>query len=125
MTNTALIFLGAGLGGVCRYWISQFIYIFLNSRFPYGTVFVNATGSFAMGLIFVWILKHTPSTSLQLKFFFLIGFLGGYTTFSSFSMETLALFEQGNMAKACFNVAINVFLSLGAVWMGVILGRKF
>jgi CrcB protein len=124
MPHSFLIFFGAGFGGLCRYWISNVIYSFLNNRFPYGTLAVNISGSFFMGVLFVCVLEHIPTHSPQLKSLLLIGFLGGYTTFSSFSIETLTLLESGAVFKAALNICLNVFLCLLAVWIGVLLGKK-
>ncbi|MCL5070176.1 MAG: fluoride efflux transporter CrcB [Actinobacteria bacterium] len=95
MTNTLLIFLGAGFGGIFRYWISNGIYFCFGRQFPYGTLVVNASGSFLMGLFFILILERFDGIGPQLRSLLLIGFLGGYTTFSSFSIETLNLVESG------------------------------
>lgn len=124
MNNTLLIFFGAGLGGVLRYWISQNMYLLLGRQFPYGTLVVNVSGSFVMGLLFVLILDRFDGIGSQLRAFLLIGILGGYTTFSSFSIETLNLFESGAWFSASLNILLSVVLSILAVWLGVIGGRQ-
>ncbi|MCL5260707.1 MAG: fluoride efflux transporter CrcB [Gammaproteobacteria bacterium] len=106
-----------------RYWVSNSAYTFIGQNFPYGTLLVNVTGSFLMGLLFIIILERFGSIAPQLRAFLLIGFLGGYTTFSSFSIETLTLFEQGEVFKALLNVALSVVLCISAAWVGVIVGR--
>ena len=120
MTNTALIFLGAGLGGVSRYWISNAIYWLLGLEFPYGTLIVNASGCFLMGAIYVLILDRFDSLEQPFRALLLIGFLGGYTTFSSFSRETLILFERGAWLSAFINIMLSILLCISLTWVGII-----
>lgn len=119
-----LIFLGAGLGGVLRYWISNSIYWIAGRQFPYGTLVVNVSGCFLMGLLFVLILERFDGIGPQLRSFLLIGLLGGYTTFSSFSIETLNLFENGAWLSGFLNIFLSMILCIVAVWLGVIGGRQ-
>ena len=120
-----LIFLGAGLGGISRYWVSNGIHLFLGREFPYGTLVVNATGSFLMGMLFTIIFERFDGIGPQLRALLLIGFLGGYTTFSSFSLETLNLIENGAWWNALLNIFLNVFLCVGLSCLGVLGGRQF
>lgn len=120
-----LIFLGAGLGGVSRYWVSNSIHLFLGRQFPFGTLVVNATGSFLMGMLFTIIFERFGGLGPQLRALLLIGFLGGYTTFSSFSLETLNLLENGAWWDALLNILLNVFLCVGLSCLGVLGGRQF
>lgn len=124
MINTLLIFLGAGLGGVFRYGISNGIYWLLGRQFPYGTLFVNASGCFLMGLLFVLILERFDGISPHLRSLLLIGFLGGYTTFSSFSIETLNLLESGDWFSASLNILLSILLCIALTWLGIIGGRQ-
>ncbi|OGT60920.1 MAG: camphor resistance protein CrcB [Gammaproteobacteria bacterium RIFCSPHIGHO2_12_FULL_45_12] len=124
MLNTLLIFLGAGLGGVSRYWISNITYSFLGRQFPCGTLVVNISGCFLMGLLFVLILERFDGMGPQLRSLLLIGLLGGYTTFSSFSIETLNLFESGAYLSAALNILFSVILCIAATWLGVMGGRQ-
>lgn len=124
MFNTLLIFLGAGVGGVLRYWISNATYLFLAKNFPYGTLIVNVSGCFLMGILFVVIFDRFAMLSMELRSLLLIGFLGGYTTFSSFSIETISLFENGQWLSALLNIFLSCVLCLWAAWMGVWLGRQ-
>jgi len=124
VNNYFLIFLGGGIGCMMRYWVSYNAYALMGQKFPYGTLVVNITGSFLMGLLSIIILERFNSMAPQLRAFLLIGFLGGYTTFSSFSIETFNLFEQGEVIKALLNTGAGVVLCIIAAWGGVILGRQ-
>jgi len=122
--NVWLIFIGAGVGGVLRYFISNGVYHLLGKQFPYGTLAVNATGSFLMGLLFVLILERFDGLGQAWRSLVLIGLLGGYTTFSSFSIETLNLFENGAWLSAGMNILANVSLCILLTWDGVLSGRQ-
>ena len=124
MLDTLLIFVGAGCGGVLRYWISNITYGFLGRQFPYGTLIVNVSGCFLMGLLFVLLLERFNGVGPQLRSLLLIGLLGGYTTFSSFSIETLNLFENGAPLTGLANILLSITLCLAATWLGVIGGRQ-
>lgn len=123
MNNCLLIFLGGGIGCLFRHWFSSRAYMIIGQGFPYGTLLVNVTGSFLAGLLLVF-LERFGSIASQLRAFLLIGFLGGYTTFSSFSIETVVLFEQGEIFKAVLNAVLNFVLCLLAAWLGIILWRQ-
>lgn len=124
MQISLFIFIGAGLGGVMRYWVSRLTYLFVNTNFPYGTLVVNVSGSFLMGLLFILIMNRISNFAPQLQAFLLIGFLGGYTTFSSFSIETLMLIENGSWLNAFINIGLSVIFCLAAAWGGIVLGRQ-
>ena len=124
MLDTLLIFVGAGFGGVFRFWISNISYWFLGRQFPYGTLIVNVSGCFLMGFLFILLLERFDGIGTQLRSLLLIGFLGGYTTFSSFSIETLNLFENGASVSAALNIILSIILCLAATWLGVIGGRQ-
>lgn len=122
MTNALLIFLGAGLGGVFRYWVSNVMYFLLGREFPYGTLVVNVSGCFLVGFLFALLLDRFEN--LPLRSLLLIGFLGGYTTFSTFAIETLMMFKNEEWWRAFLNIFSSVTFSLVAAWIGIIGGRN-
>lgn len=124
MTNLFLIFLGAGLGGVCRYGVANMVYWCIGRNFPYGTLMVNATGSFLMGFLFVFLIERVDGIAPELRSFLLVGFLGGYTTFSSFTIETLNLYENGAWMAAGLNIILSVVICMGLTWLGAMGARQ-
>lgn len=117
-----MIAVGGALGALARYGIALGIHSFMPRTFPYGTLFVNVTGAFIMGFLSVMLLERLPGNG-ALRGLFLVGFLGAYTTFSTFSFETLMLLENGELLRAFLNISLSVVLCLAAVWGGVLLGR--
>jgi CrcB protein len=94
----------------------------MGSRFPYGTFVVNVTGSFLVGMI-VTMLAEKTQWSPAWRYLIPIGFIGGYTTFSTFEYETFRLFQDGQMLTALLNVTLSVVIGFGGVWIGAIAGR--
>ena len=119
-----LIFLGSGVGGTCRFWLANLMYHLFGRHFPIGTLFVNVTGSLLMGFLFVLFSERLTISSSLYQPLFLIGFLGGYTTFSSFSIETVNLIQAGSLIHAALNIVLSLSLCLLATWLGVLLGRS-
>jgi fluoride exporter len=122
MLNALLIFIGSGLGGVARWGLSGFIAERFGATFPWGTIIVNVTGSFAIGL-FATLTGPEGRLFVPASFrqFFMLGVLGGYTTFSSFSLQTLSLAEEGEWFRAGANAVLSIVLCLVAVWLGHLL----
>lgn len=118
------IFLGCGMGGLFRYWISNFIYSLTGPAFPSGTLVVNVTGAFLMGFLAVIAQERFGLNEAPLRALLLVGFLGGYTTFSTFSLETLHLIVIANYLGAALNILLSVVLCIGGVWIGALLGRQ-
>jgi CrcB protein len=117
------IALGGSIGTVLRYWVSTTVHSFVSRDFPYGTLLINVSGSLIMGLLYVLLVERW-AVGVEWRSAILIGVLGGYTTFSSFSIETLLLFEEGGQVRALMNVLLSVSLCLIAVWLGVAAGRR-
>ena len=114
---------GGALGAVMRYGASLGVYSLLGRGFPYGTMFVNVTGSLLIGLLSIVLLDRF-NIGPEWRAAILVGLLGSFTTFSTFSIETLNLLEQGDMARAFANMFLSVVVCLAAVWIGVSLGRQ-
>ncbi len=124
MTNVLLIGLGSALGGMARYGVSYGLAARFGPGFPSGTLVANVTGSFLIGLIFAatgtdgrWPL------GMGGRFFFMTGLLGGYTTFSAFSLETVNLMKTGSVGLACGYACGTLGACLLSVWGGLGLGQ--
>ena len=120
------IFLGGGLGSIARFAGSGFIARHFGETFPWGTLLVNVTGSFVIG--FFATLTGTEGkwlVSPSARQFVMIGICGGYTTFSSFSLQTLSLARDGEWFKAGANAVLSFALCLVAVWLGHLLATNF
>jgi len=122
-TQIIAIMLGGSLGAISRYLISTWINNKIDANFPFGTLSVNVVGSFLMGFLAMWLVEKIGLNPL-LRLALFVGFLGAFTTFSTFSMETFNLFEEGLALRALLNMLINVSFTVLAVWMGVLLGKQ-
>lgn len=120
----ALIGLGSALGGMGRLWVSTVVGRRLGETFPWGTLAVNVTGSFLIGL---WMGLAGPESrwpaTRPVTFFFVSGICGGYTTFSAFSLQTLQLAREGHWLPAGGNILLSLVLCLGAVLAGYLAGQ--
>ncbi|WP_201057230.1 fluoride efflux transporter CrcB [Marichromatium gracile] len=114
---------GGALGALARFWISTGVYRVLGRDFPWGTLAVNVIGSFLMGLLFV-LLTERLAVAAEWRGAVLVGFLGALTTFSTFSIETLSLIEQGALLRATLNVGASVGVCVLLCWAGIALGRS-
>ena len=117
--NALLIFVGGGLGSLARWGASGLLAARIGQTFPWGTLVVNVTGSFIIGL-FATLTGPEGRLMAPVSFrqFFMLGVCGGYTTFSSFSLQTLNLAEDGQWFRAGGNAGLSVFLCLLGVWLG-------
>ena len=122
MRLVMMIALWGALGCLTRYWVSGWVYDLIGRDFPWGTLVVNVVGAFLIGLIIEFSLRSTL-ISPELRTGIAIGFLGGLTTFSSFSYETFRLLEDGDFFKAAANVLASVFLCLILTWSGMVTAR--
>lgn len=114
---------GGAVGSVLRFWMSTGVHALVGRSFPYGTLAVNVLGCLLMGFLFVLFLERLSNDAV-LRAGILIGVLGGFTTFSSFSIETFNLIEQGEHLKAAMNMVASLVLCVAATWIGVILARQ-
>ena len=112
-----------GMGCVARYMVSGWVYNFAGKALPYGTLAVNVLGSLALGLIMEGSLRSTL-LSPELRFGLTVGFMGGFTTFSTFSYETVRLLEEGSMVAAGANILLNVTVCIVAALVGIYLARQ-
>ena len=114
--------IGAIVGANARYIVSRWSARLLSTNFPYGTLFINVTGSFLLGLFLVWTTERVLADP-KWRLLVAIGFCGSYTTFSSFAFESMAYVEQGHWSLFAANVIANNLLCLGAVIAGAALAR--
>jgi CrcB protein len=120
--NYLIVFVGGGLGAAARHGVNVTAARLVGIAFPYGTLFINVTGSFVMGVIGGYFaLKGQASQEVRL--FLTTGILGGYTTFSAFSLETAVLYERGEVAASVMYVVASVVLSVGALFAGLAIVR--
>ena len=111
--------LGSAIGGVSRYWCSSVVVRLTNEGFPWGTIVVNVAGSLIIGFVATLMPPDSRIVALpHARDFLMIGVLGGYTTFSAFSLQTLSLAREGQWVPAATNVFLSVSLCLIAVWLG-------
>jgi CrcB protein len=113
---------GGGLGSILRFWVGSYIGGKMGTRFPYGTFLINCTASFLIGLI-VTLLAEKAHWNPNLRYLIPIGFIGGYSTFSTFEYETFRVMEDGELWIALLNVVLSVVIGFFAVWLGAIVGR--
>lgn len=120
-----LLVIGAGsfIGGVSRYWISQLIQNRFLSTFPFGTMGVNIMGCFLIGLLFA--LSEKANLGAEWRMFLVTGMLGGFTTFSSFSNETVAMLRDGQLTYAITYVGVSVIFGLLATMIGISIIKLF
>jgi len=122
MVNYLLVSAGAAIGGAARYWLSDFVYKFLPENFPYGTLTVNIIGSIILGVV-IYLFDSKELISPGLKLFLTIGFCGGFTTFSTFSLETINLIRNSEYLFASLNILSSLILCLVAVFVVSVIGN--
>ena len=123
MNNLLYIAGGGAIGSVLRYLISTGVQTMFGKDFPFGTLSVNLVGSILIGLLYV-LLGERLDTNEAWRMALIVGLLGGFTTFSAFSLETFNLLQGGQPGKAAINVLLSVCLCLAGCWLGMIIGKK-
>jgi CrcB protein len=119
----AIVAVGGGVGSVCRYAASVWASNRFGTEMPYGTLLVNIVGCLIIGL-FMTLATERVIVSPYWRLLVSVGFLGGLTTFSSFSYETWRLMLDGESVRAAGNIALNLIVGLLATWLGIVLGRS-
>ncbi|HEY0218705.1 MAG TPA: fluoride efflux transporter CrcB [Afipia sp.] len=122
--NYLLVFFGGGLGSVLRYWVNVLCGRLFGTDFPYGIMLINITGSTVMGLVAGY-LAFKGEAAQPWRIFLMTGILGGYTTFSAFSLDAAVLYERGEIGLAALYVIASVALSIGGLFAGLALVRHF
>lgn len=117
------IALGGSLGAISRHWVSTLTYSWLGNNFPYGTLMVNVTGSLVMGFLTV-VLVQRFDVSNELRMGLIVGFLGSFTTFSTFSMDTIHWIETGAVIKTLAYILVSVIACLLGAWAGLISAKQ-
>lgn len=122
MTKYLIVAFGGAVGSMLRFWAGGYVSSRLGTRFPYGTFVINITASFLIGLIMT-LLAERAHWSPNWRYLLVVGFLGGYSTFSSFEYESFRVFEDGEFLITAMNIVFSVALGFVSVWLGVIAGR--
>ena len=121
MLKFVLLLVGGALVSLSRYLVSGITHKYISGTFPWGTLMVNATGALIIGIC--WGLFELKDISPQTRMFVFIGFLGGYTTFSTFALETMNLVRDGDIKRAAFNMLANNLLAIVLVFAGYFLSK--
>ena len=122
MKHLLMIAAGGASGALCRHWMVNFINSFAHGKFPYGTLAVNFLGSFLIGIMYVLIAERM-SLHPDWRNVLMVGFLGAFTTFSTFSLETITLLENGHIASAALYTVGSLTLCVLAAWFAITLTR--
>lgn len=118
-----LVGIGGALGSIARYGTGVVVGRVWNSAFPLATLLINIAGSLVMGLLIGWLARATPAWQADARLFVAVGVLGGFTTFSAFSLDTIVLIERGEIAQALLYVGLSVSAAIVALYVGLVLMR--
>lgn len=122
MTKYWMVGLGGFIGSIARFWLGSYITVRMGARFPYGTFVINMSGSFLIGLV-VTLLAERARWSPNLLYLIPVGFIGAYTTFSTFELEAFRSVRNGDLLLSFLYVILSVTVGFAAVWLGVFAGR--
>jgi CrcB protein len=117
-----IVGIGGFIGSILRFWLATYIGQRMGTRFPYGTFLVNVTGSFLVGFVMA-VLTEKTQLSPNWRYLIPIGFIGGYTTFSTFEYETLRAVQDGQFTIGTLNVVLSIVVGFLMVWTGAIVGK--
>jgi CrcB protein len=118
-----LVGAGGALGAVARFGSGILVGKIWSSSFPLATLLINVAGSLAMGLFIGYLARTTPAWQADARLFFAVGVLGGFTTFSTFSLDAIALIERGEVAQAAIYILVSVVVAIAALYAGLVLMR--
>jgi len=124
MTKYWMVGIGGFIGAIARFWLGGYISNKLGTRFPYGAFVINCTGSFLIGFILTLLAERTH-WSPNWRYLIPVGFIGAYTTFSTFEYETFRSMQDGEFLIASLNVGLSVIVGFISIWLGVITGKSF
>lgn len=123
MIHLLYIAIGGAIGAIGRHFMNRLSYTLLGADFPYGTLFANILGSALMGVLIAWLSHHEPQ-SANFRSFAATGLLGAFTTFSTFSLDAITLFERGAWMEAALYIIGNVVLGIAALWFAITFMRS-
>ena len=118
-----LVGIGGAIGSIARYLSGVLVGRLVPTTFPLATMLVNIAGSLIMGLFIGWLARSTPAWQADARLFFAVGVLGGFTTLSSFSLDTVVLIERGEIGQAALYVGASVIVSVAALFVGLLVMR--
>ena len=123
MNPYLLVALGGALGSMARYGAGVLVGKAWDSAFPLGTMLINIVGSLAMGLFIGYLVRTTPAWQSDARLFVAVGILGGFTTFSSFSLDAISMLERGDIGPALLYVLVSVIVGIAALYGGLVVMR--
>jgi len=121
---TLIVALGGAFGASSRFWIREYLPSITGSEFPFSTILVNVSGCFLSGLVYMWLESSGTTWSAEKLLFFFVGFLGAFTTFSAFALDSLILYQQQQIFKLFVNIGGNCLLCLICVFVGAMVGAR-
>ena len=122
MNKYWMVGIGGFFGSIARFWVGSYITYRMGAKFPYGTFIINVSGSFLIGLI-VTLLAERTHWNANLLYLIPIGFIGAYTTFSTFAFEAFRSVRSGDILLALLYVTLSICIGFVAVWLGILSGR--